>query len=197
MRIVTIGDLADYDPTLLERRLGSFAPILWEMAHGRDRRLVDPERQRKSCGEECTFDRDQRDGVALRRSIIEHADAVARRLRADGSRGRTVTLKLKLAQRIGPGKYPILTRSATLPAAVDDGKSIGDAALALWEAVHGGRTVRLIGVSVSGIDTDGAAQLSLFEAPASHRRAALNRAVDSLVARFGGDAIRRGTARRR
>jgi DNA polymerase-4 len=196
MRIATIGDLADCDSTMLERRLGSFAPVLWEMAHGRDRRVVDPERQRKSYGEECTFDRDQRDGAPLRRTVIEHAEAVARRLRADACRGRTVTLKLKLAQRIGPGKYPILTRRATLPTAVDDGKSIGDAALALWDAVQAGRTVRLIGVSVSGIEAHASAQLSLFEAPAT-RQAALNRAVDSVVARFGRDAIQRGTARKR
>ena len=116
---------------------------------------------------------------------------MASRLRADGCRGRTVTLKLKLAQRIGPGKYPVLTRRVTLPAPLDDGKSIADAALALWRAVQAGKTVRLIGVSVSGIEGN-SGQLPLFGAREAHRRAALNQAMDKLAARFGRNVVRRG-----
>ncbi len=188
--ITTIGALADADPAFLERRFGSLGVALRELAHGRDGRVVDPERQRKSYGEEQTFDRDLRDGAAIRRMIGAHAESVARRLRADGCRGRTVTLKLKLAQRIGPGKYPVLTRRLTLPAPVDDGKSISEAALALWSAVQAGKTVRLIGVSVSGIDGE-PGQLPLFPSTELRRRSALNRAVDQLAERFGDDVVTR------
>ena len=189
--ITTIGALADAAPETLERRFGKLGTILSALAQGHDGRVVEADRQRKSYGEEQTFDRDLRDGERLRRTISAHAEAVARRLRADGCRGRTVTLKLKLAQRIGPGKYPVLTRRVTLPAPVDDGKSIADAALALWRAVQPGRTVRLIGVSVSGIEGDGG-QLSLFGRHDLQRRAALNAAVDALAARFGRNIVSRG-----
>jgi len=192
MGIVTVAALADSDPAVLERRLGSMGPALWALAHGRDSRTVDPERQRKSYGEECTFERDARDGEPIRRTIIEHAEAVARRLRADGCCGRTVTLKMKLTQRLAPGKYPILTRSVTLPVPSDDGKAIADAALSLWSAAHAGKAVRLIGVSVSGIDDAGAAQLPLFTPKERQRRAALNQAVDTLAERFGDTVIVRG-----
>jgi DNA polymerase-4 len=188
--ITTIGALADAEPAALERRLGKLGTLLSALAHGRDGRGVDADRQRKSYGEEQTFDRDLRDGERVRRTIAAHAEAVARRLRADGCRGRTVTLKLKLSQRIGPGKYPVLTRRVTLPAPVDDGKSIADAALALWRAVQAGKTVRLIGVSVSGIEA-ASGQLQLFDGRAS-RRAALNEAVDKLAARFGRNVVSRG-----
>jgi hypothetical protein len=77
-----------------------------------------------------------------------------------------------------------------LPAPTDDGRTITSAALELWDAVRRGKTVRLIGVAVSGIDA-GPAQLALFEG-AETRRAALNQALDALVARFGTDAIVRG-----
>ena len=189
--ISTIGALADAQPADLERRFGKLGAWLSALAHGRDSRIVDAERQRKSYGEEETFDRDLRDGERVRRTIAAHAEAVARRLREDGCRGRVVTLKLKLAQRIGPGKYPVLTRRVTLPAPVDDGKSIGDAALRLWGAVQAGKTVRLIGVAVSGIE-DGGAQLPLFGVRDSQRRAALNQAVDKLAARFGRNIVSRG-----
>jgi DNA polymerase IV len=193
--ITTIGALAACNPTHLERRLGSAGIALRNLAHGRDHRVVDADRQRKSYGEECTFERDIRDGELARRTIREHAEAVARRLRAEGCRGRTVTLKVKLAQRIGPGKYPILTRSLTLPVAADDGKSIADAALTLWDGVQAGKTVRLIGVSVSAIDDRQGAQLALFPDQPTQRRAALNQALDRLAARFGHNAVRRGTLR--
>jgi len=189
--ITTIGRLADAPSADLERRFGKLGLWLSEASHGRDARVVDADRHRKSYGEEETFDRDVREGERVRRTIAGHAEAVARRLRADGCRGRTVTLKLKLAQRIGPGKYPVLTRRVTLPAPVDDGKSIGDAALTLWRDVQAGKTVRLIGVSVSGIE-GGGEQLPLFEAHDAQRRTALNEAVDKLAARFGRTVVSRG-----
>lgn len=189
--ITTVGALADVPAVELERRFGKLGGWLSALAHGRDARVVDADRRRKSYGEEETFDRDLRDGEAVRRTIMAHAEAVARRLRADGCRGRVVTLKLKLAQRIGPGKYPVLTRRVTLPAAVDDGKSIADAAVALWRAVQGGKTVRLIGVAVSGIQEEGE-QLALFGTRDSKRRSALNEAVDKLAARFGRTVVSRG-----
>jgi DNA polymerase-4 len=192
MGITTIGALADSDAARVRRRLGSLGSGLWELAHGRDERVVHADRQRKSYGEEETFERDVQDGAVVRQTIEVHAESVARRLRADGCRGRTVTLKLKLAQRIAPGKYPVLTRRLTLPAAVDDGRSIARGALALWRGVKSGKTLRLIGVSVSNIESSQSAQLPLFPPADAARQGALNRATDVLTARFGSRALMRG-----
>lgn len=190
--IRTVGALADADPGMLERRLGPSALGLQELARGRDTRQVEPDREQVSYGEEQTFDRDQRDGAAIRETISAQAEAVARRLRQDGARCRTVQLKFKLAQRTAPGVYPLFTRRVTLPEAVDDGREIRRAALDLWSANHEGRLVRLVGVSVSGLVTQAAPQLSLFEEPKRARTTALNRAVDELTARFGKDVVRPG-----
>jgi len=187
----TVGALADADPKIIAARLGAHGLALSALAHGRDSARVDPDRQRKSYGEEETFLRDLRDGPQLRRTITAQAEAVAARLRANRCRGRTVTLKMKLAQRIGPGKYPLLTRRLTLPAPVDDGAAITAAALQLWDAMRQGRIIRLIGVSISGIQDHLSAQLPLFFTPDSRRRA-LNVALDSLTARFGAAVINRG-----
>ena len=50
----------------------------------------------KSCGEENTFEQDVTDRDVVTAALTSHAEAVARRLRSDGLRGRTVTLKIKL-----------------------------------------------------------------------------------------------------
>lgn len=96
--------------------------------------------------------------------------------------------------RTAPGQYPILTRRVTLPAAVDDGKAIARAALALWDAVSRGLTVRLLGVAVSNMTASESQQLALFTASDTGRQAALNRATDALIRRFGARAIVRASS---
>jgi DNA polymerase-4 len=190
--IQTIGDLARADPERLRGACGRQAEALAALAHGLDPRSVDPRRGRKSYGEENTFAQDQRDGDELRRTIVAHAEAVAARLRADERRARTVVLKLKLARRIGPGKYPLLTRSRTLAEPTHDGRTIAAAALALWEEVDANLRVRLIGVSATNIEDGRTDQLSLSLRLGGGNQDALNRALDRIAARFGHEALRRG-----
>src|SRR5207249_2695722 len=68
--------------------------------------------------------------------------------------------KLKLAERLGPGKFRLLTRRVTLPEPTDDGKTISDAALRLWERHRPRLAVRLVGVSAAGIVGDAPEQLA-------------------------------------
>lgn len=192
LQIQTIGDLADADLSVLQRQLGRSAAFWQELARGRDSRSVHADRARKSYGEEQTFEHDLRDGEEIRRLLRDHAESVARRLRRDGRAARTVVLKVKLAGAIAPGKYPVLTRSLTFAAPTDDGKRIGDAAIDLWAEAHGRRSVRLVGVSVTGIEDLNRGQISLFEARDQRKEAALNQALDRLEARFGSQVVKRG-----
>jgi len=190
--IRTIGDIAERGVRALEPVVGGRAAAhLVRLARGEDPRSVEPDLDAKSYGEEGTFGVDVRDDPTVRAAIVTHADAVARRLRADGVRARVVVLKLKLAERVGPGKFRLLTRRETLRESTDDGASIAAAALALWRRHRPGRAIRLVGVTAAGIvGTEG--QLALFPDGPGLRRAALNRALDEIVARFGHDAIGRG-----
>jgi DNA polymerase-4 len=192
--IETIGELADAAD--LRRRLGRSAEFWQALARGDDRRIVVAGRSRKSYGEERTFEHDLKDGDEVRRVLAEHAEAVARRLRRDRRAARTVTLKMKLAQRTAPGKYPVLTRSVTFAMPVDDGKRLAEAIIELWASSHSGRSVRLLGVSASGIDDIDTDQLMLFDSGERRREKALNRAVDLLTARFGSGVVKRGAPRR-
>ena len=193
--ITTIGDLADRSVDELERDFGDHARALHDLARGIDPRPVDPALERKSYGEENTFADDVSDGESLRGTIVSHAEAVARRLRADGRRGRTIVLKVKLARRIAPGRYPLLTRSRTLPEPTDDGKVVSDTALVLWNELARGTVIRLVGVSVTNLEEAGDGQLDLFRRQGTARRAALNQALDAIAARFGEEAVTRGAGR--
>jgi DNA polymerase IV len=190
--LTTIGRLAHADEGQLREIVGRQVAALRALARGEDPRAVDPDRERKSYGEENTFARDMEDGDELRRTIVSHAEAVAARLRADERTARTVVLKLKLGRRVGPGKYPTLSRNRTLAEPTDDGRVISDAALSLWREVGSGKRIRLIGVAATNLESRDIAQLPLFADAPTLRTGALNSALDEISARFGPDTLRRG-----
>jgi len=196
--IATVGDLARADAAKLRAMLGAMGPHLHELALGRDPRAVVGDGERKSYGEESTFEHDLALGsIDLARVLIAQADVLGRRLRADRVRARTVTLKLKLARPLGQGRYPILTRSQSLQAPTDDGAEISRVARAMLPRVNERERVRLAGVQVHNLVRDAeTAQLALFRAAPAHdaRRDRLNRALDQVAERFGEEAVTRGLA---
>ncbi|MGC2492631.1 DNA polymerase IV [Candidatus Binatus sp.] len=196
--IRTIGDLARRDPGELKGLFGSMGPHLQELASGHDSRTVEGDWRRKSYGEENTFARDHAlDSLELRRALIADGDAIARRLRADGVRARTITLKLKLARPLGGGRYPLITRSFSLDGTTNDGPEISRVAMALLAKVDGTDKIRLAGVQVHQLERTDDTQFGLFEsAPVEDRkRDRLNRALDSVAKKFGDEAVTRGLAK--
>lgn len=183
-----VGEVRRATPAALGAVVGRAAEHLARLARGEDARMVEPDRDARTYGEEGTFDSDTRDGPRIRGAIIAHAEAVARRLRHDGLAARTVVLKMKLAARTGPGKFRLLTRRATLSEATNDGHALAAVALGLWERHRPSIALRLVGIAAAGLVGD-AGQMALFPDATRVRRAALNDALDRIVARFGSSSI--------
>lgn len=198
--IETLRDLVTFDTTRLHDAIGERAAQLQALGRGEDDREVEADRVPKSYGEENTFGRDVLDRETISTTVTGHCEAVARRLRRDGYRGRTVTLKMKLAKargsRIARGKnageeprYPLLTRARTLPESSNDGRVFQQVAMALWDKEALQEPVRLVGVSVSSLEPDSGQQLDLFgERQKSDR---LGPTLDKIRDRFGKEAIYR------
>jgi len=198
--IKTVGDLARRDPAELKSLFGAMGPHLHGLASGIDTRPVIADWQRKSYGEENTFAQDLAlDSNEIRQVLIAHGDALARRLRADGVRAHTVTLKLKLARPLGGGRYPLITRSFSIDATTNDGPEISRVATQLLSKVGGNDKIRLVGVQVHQLERADGAQLGLFDTPSAdnrdRKRDRLNRALDSVAKKFGAEAVTRGLAR--
>jgi len=191
--IDTIGQLALAPDSLLRELMGSWGPVAARLARGQDLREVEPYREAKSYGEENTFAEDVSKPARLAAACRAHAEAVARRLRRDRIRGRRVTLKLKLARRLGGGRYPLLSRSLTLPVATDDGRLIARAAAKLLARAELQEPVRLLGISLSRLEPSDAEQLALLPSEGEDpRRRRLNQVVDAVQDRFGRQALERG-----
>jgi DNA polymerase-4 len=197
--ITTFLELASYEERALTSVLGSRAPLLQALARGEDDRPVEAGREPKSYGEENTFEKDVSDRETITGALTAHAEAVARRLRHDGFRGRTVTVKIKLGRARGTRiarfagetsepSYPIVSRSRTLARPTDDGALIQRTAVALWDDAAVGEPVRLLGVSLSNLSGGSSEQLDLFAKPKPDR---LGPALDAITDRFGKGAISR------
>ena len=179
--VATVGDLAQVPRETLVAWLGPAAGVqLHELAWGRDRRPVVPDRRAKSIGHEETYPVDLVDRDDLHREVVRQADAVAARLRATAVAGRTVTLKVRF------GDFATITRSRTVPGALDTAPALAAAAAALLEDVDIRTGVRLLGLSVANL-TGADRQLALGEAGAAWGEA--SRAVDGVRARFGPAAV--------
>lgn len=152
----TVGDLASLPVATLVGALGEAAGRhLHDLAHNRDPRTVQPDREVKSMGHEETFPFDRFDRDDLEREVLRLADGVSRRLRAAGVAGRTVQLKVRF------GDFSTITRSRRLPEPVDAGLELARAARELLAKVDLTPGIRLLGVSVSGLAAAQLRQLRL------------------------------------
>ncbi|MEE8596086.1 MAG: DNA polymerase IV, partial [Gemmatimonadota bacterium] len=152
---------------------------------GVDERPVRSERARKSLGKEITFDADVMDRRAVERTLFRLCEQVAAALRRRDLAGMTVTVKLRWEG------FDTVTRQVTLPRPVNTFEGIWPVAVRLLrDADRKARRVRLVGVSLSGLVSEGRGQLSLFEAAEGGDRQ-VARAVDALRKRFGRRAVTR------
>ena len=96
--------------------------------------------------------------------------------------GRTVTIKVRFHD------FRTITRSVTLPSAIDTGPDVVRAATELLQKVDPTPGVRLLGVHVSQLADGSARQLSLDDVEAPSWDDATG-AIDAIRARYGHDAI--------
>jgi DNA polymerase IV len=155
---------------------------LLRLAHGIDDRDVVPDQRAKSIGHEETFARDHHRFETLQHELVRLGDSVASRLRGAHVAGRTVSIKVRFHD------FRTITRSITLPSAVDTGPDVVRAATELLRKVDPTPGVRLLGVHVSQLVEGSARQLSLDDVEAPSWDDATG-AIDAIRARYGAGAI--------
>jgi DNA polymerase-4 len=143
--ITTLGQLAAQTDAWLAQHFGKRGPELGACARGDDPRPVTPEREVKSISAETTFPRDLSDREALGEIIDRLSQRVMARMEEAPGPGRTVTLKLRLAD------FTTFTRSITVPIPPTTAEALAQIAKGILEKELGpGRRFRLLGVSLSG-----------------------------------------------
>ena len=186
MGIRTVGDLAGKDQKVMGDRLGKGGVHVWKLANGIDPRDVERGEPAKSIGHEHTFGEDEDDREKIEDTLMWLSEKVSRRMRKHGYRGRTVSVKIRLAD------FSTFTRAITLDRPTNYVEDLYRHALAKVRGFSRGRqAIRLLGIHVSNLERE-AAQLDLFHAEqeSGGKREKLHEAVDAIKDRFGEGAIK-------
>lgn len=156
--IETLGDLACADDDLVVRLLGKNGRTMLERVRGEEPGAVRPQGPVKSISNEVSFAEDLNARADLEAAIHTMGAKVCRRLRRRQLAGRTITLKLRYANR------SLRTVQGALAQPSDDESVIVPFALNLLDEVWTpGAGVRLVGIAATGFNTSCAVQESLFD----------------------------------
>ena len=186
--------------------VGNQARRIWELARGIDERPVEPDRQIQSVGNEETYESDIEDPAVIDLELHYFANRVAKRLRKYGLMGHTVSIKVRY------NDFKTVSRQKRLDSATDQERIIHDTSVLLWNKLM--RTaplpqfdtsvldmpikpIRLLGVTVSGLSTEGIVQDDLFSIGTDEKDEKLSTVLDSLASKFGEGAIMSGALWRR
>jgi DNA polymerase-4 len=189
MGLHTCGELSRAPLRKLIARFGIIGERLRNMGLGIDDDPVEPsnaqeEEEARSMGHSMTLDEDCSDITMIERHILQLSEKVGRRLRRGSYTGRTVTLVLRYAD------FHTFSRQRRLRHAVDHGLDVYAAAADILRDIPFSQPIRLVGVSVSGLERD-VVQLPLFED--ERKRKFIAGAMDEINDRYGDFTVTWGT----
>ena len=188
--IQTIGELAKLDVTLLVKTFGKSGNEIHLYANGIDdspvlARMAD---DMQSIGRSTTLPEDISHIEKAKLVLMELADDIGTTARRHNKKGRTVHITLKYSD------FQVVTRQTTIPPTCTT-KEIYQAGCSLLEQNWNRfRSVRLIGISLSGFHEDcSAAQLSLFDQMEDNvkddKNERIDKAMDKIRNKHGSEII--------
>jgi DNA polymerase-4 len=152
-------DMRNQTLEFMQANFGKAGSYYYWISRGIDTREVRADRIRKSVGAENTFFTDLTEFEAMVMELQPLIDKVWGHCKDKGTRGRTVTLKVKFAD------FELISRSRTVASTVGGRDELEFVSTELLKALFPmQKAVRLLGVSVSGFvgeEADAPAQIAL------------------------------------
>ncbi|MEU6865962.1 hypothetical protein ABZ924_22365 [Streptomyces sp. NPDC046876] len=185
----SVGRVAAAPPAVLRRILGPrVGREVHERALGIDRTPVRPGAAARSLAAERPFARDELDPVRHRRALLSLTEELGARLRTRNQVCRAVSLTVRCADRT------TLTRTRTLAEPTAHSAALTDAAYSLYAGLGLQRArVRALSLRVEGLTPAERAAHQLSFDPQDEKARRLEAVTDRVRARFGPQAIARGT----
>lgn len=202
LEIITIGDLAKSDVSILTAHLKSHGRTLWEYANGIDESVVETEQaEAKGIGNSTTLSKDAVTKEEAYRVLLMLSESVAHRLRGAKQNAEMLSVEIKYKT------FQKVSHQTVLPGPTSGSDTIYRTACALFDELWNGTPIRLLGIRSSKlVSAQEPVQLCLFDLPTaqetdggsgSHLSAAkearLEEALDSIRQKYGADAIVRGS----
>ena len=204
------------DESSLIPLVGNQARRIWELTNGIDDRPVETDRKIQSIGAEETYEEDLTDGSAIELEFRYFANRLSKRLRKRNLLGHTVSIKVRY------NDFTTVSRQKRLDTPSDHEHVFFETALLLWNKLMQDKTskkpkgsrssyaganygssngitfkdppgpIRLLGLTVSGLDEEVPMQDRLFESPRNENENKLAGVLDSLESKFGETAVMSG-----
>ncbi len=202
LEIMTIGDLAQSDVSILTAHLKSHGKILWEYANGIDDSVVETEQaEAKGIGNSTTLSKDAMTKEEAYRVLLALAESVAHRLRSAKQNAEMLSVEIKY------NTFQKVSHQTTMQSPTAGSDTIYRTACALFDELWNGTPIRLLGIRSSKlVSAQEPVQLSLFDLPvvqekgsgsgpllSAAKEARLEQALDSIRQKYGADAIVRGS----
>ena len=189
--ILTIGELAQADPAILDAHLKSHGRLLWNYANGIDPSTVETRHAKaKGIGNSTTLSADVTTAEEAHRILRNLSESVGARMRRAHTMGYSVCTEIKYSDFVSVSHQTILDAPTSSDAI------LAEAACALFDELWNGNPIRLLGVRTTKlVAEDTPVQLSLFDlqAPKSEKQQKLDAALDKIRSRYGKGAIKRGS----
>lgn len=153
-------DLKDWDLVSLVRNFGKAGVFFYDIVRGIDDRPVEPDSERKSVGTELTYEKDLKTRFEIIAELYKLEKELMERLVQAETSGRTITLKIKFSD------FRQLTRSRTVQHYIRDFETLHHEVTSIRKSLDlENVSIRLLGVTVSNLETEDCAdrQLYLFE----------------------------------
>ena len=146
--IFTGFDLKQKSLEYLDEHFGKSGGSYYYIVRGVHNSEVKPNRIRKSLAAERTFNKNLSSEIFMLEKLEHIAEEVSRRLLKSNVAGKTVTLKIKYSD------FTLHTRSKTLPYYIGDKDVILETAKDLLYQEKLSNSVRLLGISMSNLNTE-------------------------------------------
>lgn len=188
MSIYTCGELGRCEEERLTRKFGIVGKRLKEMGQGIDNSPVVPYGQEddvKSVGHSRTLEKDISDPVEIRRFLLQLSEMVGSRARRYNVSGKTIHLYVRYADF-----FSSWGKQTTLRNYVNQSDDIYRAALGILNSVELEQPVRLLGISLSNLQTE-SEQLPLFIE--ERKKLEATKVMDAVNRRFGDMACTFGS----
>ncbi|MCE7794507.1 DNA polymerase IV [Salipaludibacillus sp. CUR1] len=190
--IRTIGDLARTDVNKIKKEWGIHGQVLWMNAHGVDYSPVSltSTNGQKGIGNGMTLPRDYHKESEIKVVLLELCEEVCRRTRHARVMGQTVTLGISGAS------YEIRTgfhRQLTMPEPTNITMEVYRYACQLLDTFWDREPIRRLHVSLTGLVSDEAVQLNLFE-PARDYTIQLGYETDKIISKYGKTSLIRAAS---
>ena len=153
------GDLKKWELPDLIRNFGKAGKFFYDIAKGIDERPVETETGRKSIGTELTYEKDLTTEFEIIAELYKVEKELMRRIEESDAAGRTVIIKIKFSD------FRQITRSKTVPCYIRDFETLHREVSEIRKSLNlKGERVRLMGVTISNLETDDweEKQLDLF-----------------------------------